>query len=78
MHIARNILKQDPHSCNYYGNEAVGDFLWKILRVGKTEDWRKLLRDATGEEISAKPMLEYFAPVMEWLKKENEGREIGW
>lgn len=78
MHIARNILKQDPHSCNYYGNEAVGDFLWKILRVGKTEDWRKLLRDATGEEISAKPMLEYFAPVMEWLKKENAGREIGW
>ena len=78
MHIARNILKQDPHSCNYYGNKAVGDFLWNILRVGKTEDWRKLLRDATGEEISAKPMLEYFRPLMAWLEKENQGRKVGW
>lgn len=78
MHIARKILKQDPHSCNYYGNKAVGDFLWKILRVGKTEDWRKLLREATGEEISAKPMLEYFAPLVGWLEKENRGREAKW
>ncbi|HVK57898.1 MAG TPA: M2 family metallopeptidase [Candidatus Kapabacteria bacterium] len=78
MHIAKNILKQDPHSCNYYGNKAVGDFLWNILRVGKTQDWRKLLREATGEEISAKPMLEYFAPVKAWLEKENAGRTIGW
>jgi peptidyl-dipeptidase A len=78
MHIARNILKQDPHSCNYYGNKAVGDFLWKILRVGKTEDWRKLLREATGEEISARPMLDYFAPLITWLQKENQGRELGW
>jgi peptidyl-dipeptidase A len=78
MHIAKSILKQDPHACNYYGNKEVGDFLWNILKVGKTQDWRKLLRDATGEEISAKPMLEYFAPIMAWLQKENRGREVGW
>jgi peptidyl-dipeptidase A len=78
MHIAKNILKQDPHGCNYYGNKEVGNFLWNILKVGKTQDWRKLLRDATGEEISAKPMLEYFAPIMAWLEKENRGREVGW
>jgi peptidyl-dipeptidase A len=78
MHIARKILIQDPHSCNYYGHKAVGDFLWKILRLGKTEDWRTLLREATGEEISARPMLEYFAPLMEWLKDQNRGRDVGW
>ena len=78
MHIAKNILKEDPHSCNYYGNKEVGDFLWNILKVGKAQDWRKLLRDATGEEISAKPMLEYFAPITAWLEKENRGRQVGW
>jgi len=78
MHIAKNILKQDPHACNYYGSKAAGDFLWKILSTGKTRDWRDLLREATGQEISAKPMLEYFAPVMAWLEKENRGRTAGW
>jgi peptidyl-dipeptidase A len=63
---------------NYYGNKAVGDFLWDILRVGKTEDWRKLLHEATGEEISARPMLDYSAPLVTWLQKENQGRELGW
>ena len=78
MHIAKNILKQDPRSCNYYGNKEVGEFLWDILEKGKTRDWRELLREATGQEISAKPMLEYFAPLLAFLEKENEGREVGW
>lgn len=78
MHIAKRILKQDPHNCSYYGNKEVGDFLWKILKLGKTEDWRKVMRDATGQEISAQPMLEYFAPVMKWLQEQNRGREVSW
>ncbi|MDX1952899.1 MAG: M2 family metallopeptidase [Verrucomicrobiota bacterium] len=78
MHIAKNILKQDPRSCNYYGNQEVGRFLWEILKVGKTADWRKLLQETTGQEISAQPMLEYFQPLMAYLKKENEGRTVGW
>lgn len=78
MHIAKNILRQDPHSCSYYGNKEVGEFLWKILRVGKTRDWRQLLRENLGQEISAKPMLEYFQPLTAFLQKENTGRDIAW
>jgi peptidyl-dipeptidase A len=78
MHIAKNILKQDPHNCNYYSNKEVGKFLWSILKLGKTKDWRQVMKEATGEEISAVAMLEYFEPVMKYLQKENEGREIGW
>lgn len=78
MHIAKNILKQDPHSCSYYGNKEVGDFLWNILKVGKTRDWRQLLREKIGQEISAKPMLEYFQPLTAFLQKENSGRQVGW
>jgi peptidyl-dipeptidase A len=73
-HIARNILKQDPHATNYYGSKEVGDFLAKIMRPGASGDWRQMLRETTGEEMSARAMLAYFEPLMEYLKKANEGR----
>ncbi|MFQ5650935.1 MAG: M2 family metallopeptidase [bacterium] len=74
-HIARNILKQDPHNCNYYGSKKVGEFLQSIMRPGASKDWRKVLREKTGEDLSARAMLEYYAPLLEFLKKENEGRQ---
>jgi len=77
-HIAREILHQDPRSCNYYGSKEVGDFLRSILRKGQTEDWRKVIREATGSDLSTRPMLEYFRPLLEWLKKQNAGRECRW
>ncbi len=74
-HIAKNILKQDPHSTNYYGNKEVGDFLKKVLSSGANNDWRQLLQESIGSGISAKPMLDYFAPLMEYLKQVNKDRE---
>jgi peptidyl-dipeptidase A len=76
-HIARKILKVDPHEANYYGRKDVGDFLRSILEKGQTEDWRKLLVDATGEELSTRAMLEYFRPLREHLEKANAGRACG-
>lgn len=74
-HIAKNILHQDPHATNYYGNKDVGKFISELMKPGATGDWRKLLKDKTGSDISAKAMLEYFAPLMEYLKKQNAGRK---
>ncbi len=74
-HIATNILKEDPRATNYYGSKETGEFLKRILSPGASVDWRKLMRDALGDEISAKAMLNYFDPLMEYLKKENEGRK---
>lgn len=71
-HIARDILKQDPRSCNYYGSKEVGDYLRGILSKGATEDWRKVLKDATGEELSTRAMVEYYTPLLGWLQKENK------
>lgn len=73
-HIAKQILKQDPHNTNYWGSKETGKFLTKILSPGATVDWRKLMKDELGEEISAKAMLEYFAPLYKWLKEQNKGR----
>ena len=77
-HIARAILKQDPHRCNYAGSKEVGAFLEEMEKKGATEDWRKILRDATGEDLSTRAMVEYFKPLMSWLAKQNKGRKIGW
>lgn len=77
-HIAREILKQDPRDCNYFGDKRVGDFLRGILSLGATRDWNAVLREATGEGLSARAMAAYFAPLNEWLERENRGREVGW
>jgi peptidyl-dipeptidase A len=77
-HIARKILHQPPQACNYADNKQVGDFLRSILEKGATEDWRKLLRDATGEDLSTRAMVEYFKPLQQWLETQNQGRPIGW
>ncbi len=73
-HIARNILKQDPRATNYYGSDAIGDFLSELMRPGATVDWNELLKQTVGSEMSAKPMLRYFEPLMAYLKKQNAGR----
>jgi peptidyl-dipeptidase A len=77
-HIAREILKQDPRECNYYGNKQVGAFLQGILKLGATRDWNAVLRESTGSGLSAKPMVEYFQPLTAWLAKQNDGRKLGW
>ncbi|MDQ3713298.1 MAG: M2 family metallopeptidase [Acidobacteriota bacterium] len=74
-HIATKILKQDPRATNYYGNKAVGDFLKKIMSPGASRDWRVVLKETTGEDLSAKAMLRYFEPLTEYLKKQNAGRK---
>ncbi len=73
-HIAREILHQDPHATNYYGQAAVGEFVRELMYPGATVDWRKLLKDTIGQELSARPMLNYFQPLLEYLKKANQGR----
>ncbi len=70
-HIARKILKQDPHSCNYFGNREVGKWLTEILSLGATRDWRQVIREKTGEDISSRAILAYFKPLEEYLRKEN-------
>lgn len=77
-YIARTLLHQPPQRCNYAGRRDVGDFLRKILEKGGTEDWRKVLRDATGEDLSTRAMVAYFKPLQEWLEEQNRGRKIGW
>ncbi|HEX5001205.1 MAG TPA: M2 family metallopeptidase [Bacteroidia bacterium] len=75
QHIAKDILKQNPHATNYWGSKATGDFLKELMKPGATVDWRGLLKDKLGSDMSAQPMVDYFQLLMEYLKKANKGRK---
>ncbi|MFZ1826380.1 MAG: M2 family metallopeptidase [Chitinophagales bacterium] len=74
VYIANNILKQPPTATNYWGSKETGDFLRGVMKTGATEDWRDAMQKSIGSPMSAKPMVDYFAPLMEYLKKVNAGR----
>jgi peptidyl-dipeptidase A len=77
-HICRKILNQDPHECSYYGHKEVGDFLRSILKQGATRPWRDIMKEATGEDLSTRAMMEYFKPLDGWLDEQLKGKPIGW
>lgn len=75
-YICAHILNSPLHNTSYYRSRATGDFLRRFLRKGKTINWRITLREATGEDLSARPMMEYFKPLLAFLEKENRGRKL--
>jgi peptidyl-dipeptidase A len=74
-YIADSILQQDPHATNYWGNKGVGDFLKKVMKPGASVDWKKHLQESIHSDMSAKPMVDYFAPLMTYLQHVNAGRK---
>lgn len=73
-HIANNILHQDPHNTNYWGNKEVGNFLKTLMHPGASVDWKEHMKKNIGSYMSASSMKNYFAPLVDYLKKINEGR----
>ncbi len=67
------------HRCSFYGNKEVGQRLNQMLAMGASHPWPDALQAFTGSrEMSAKPMLEYFAPLQRWLEDQNRGKQCGW
>ncbi len=77
-HIAKNVLHQDPRHCNFAGHPEVGAYLEGMQKWGATRDWRTILRESTGEDLSTRAMVEYYRPLYDWLVKQNRGRKVGW
>lgn len=74
-YIARKILKQPPQACSYYNRKDVGEYLDALLSLGASRDWRQVLRDFTGEPLSARALMAYYQPLLAFLQKENAGRD---
>ncbi|MDH3268319.1 MAG: M2 family metallopeptidase [Ignavibacteria bacterium] len=74
-YISSKILKQDQYATNYYGSKEVGQWLKNLLSPGASVDWKEHLKSSIDSEMSAKALLEYFNPLMSWLKEQNKGRK---
>ena len=51
------------------------------MKLGFSKPWPEAMFDITGEKsMSAKPLMEYFAPLITWLEQENQknGEVMGW
>ncbi len=67
------------HQCSFYGNKEAGQKFWAMLSKGASQPWQATLREITGgDKLDAGPMIEYFTPVNEWLKQQNQGQMCGW
>lgn len=67
------------HRCSFYGNKEVGAKLGAMLEMGASKPWPDALEAFTGSrEMSGNAMIEYFKPLMVWLKKQNMGQKNGW
>jgi peptidyl-dipeptidase A len=59
--------------CTFYGSKAAGDKLNTMLTAGQSQPWQITLKQMTGtDHLDAGPMLEYFQPLYQWLKQQNE------
>ena len=58
--------------CSFYSSNAAGEKLAKMLEAGQSKPWQETLKEMTGtDRLDAQPMLDYFAPLYEWLKEQN-------
>ena len=69
----------DLHACSIYGSKEAGEKLHAMLEAGASQPWQDTLELMTGtREMDATAIIDYFAPLMAYLKEENEGRSCGW
>jgi peptidyl-dipeptidase A len=67
------------YRCSFYGNKAAGAKLNAMLEMGQSKPWPDALYALTGErQMDGSAMMEYFAPLKQWLDEQNKGQQIGW
>lgn len=67
------------HRCSVYGNEEVGQRFNDMLEMGSSQPWPDALEAFTGtRNMDGSAILEYYAPLMDYLETQNEGRTCGW
>ncbi|CAG5117197.1 unnamed protein product, partial [Candidula unifasciata] len=66
------------HKCNLKNNIEAGDKLRAMMKLGSSVTWKTALKELTGQvRIQASPMIEYFQPLLRYLREKN-GNEYGW
>jgi peptidyl-dipeptidase A len=67
------------HECSIYGSKEAGKRLQATLALGASKPWPDALEALTGErKMDATAILDYFAPLNDYLTAENKGQQCGW
>jgi len=65
--------------CTFFGSKEAGTKFNKMLEMGQSKPWPEALEALTGErQIDGNALLEYFAPLKQWLDEQNKGKKSGW
>ena len=67
------------HECSIYGSEKAGDKIISTMAMGESLPWQDAIENLTGSrKLSGKSILNYYAPLKDWLDEQNENRTCGW
>jgi peptidyl-dipeptidase A len=67
------------HRRSIHGSEAAGRRLERMLALGQSRPWPEALEVLTGSRrMEASGILDYFAPLRDWLDEQNRGHPVGW
>ena len=67
------------HRCSIYGSTAAGERLRRMLAMGASRPWPEALEALTGaRQMDATAIVDYFAPLKQWLDEQNRGHAVGW
>ncbi|XP_069381883.1 angiotensin-converting enzyme 2 isoform X2 [Paralichthys olivaceus] len=68
-------------SCDITSSTAAGTKLRNMLELGRSQSWTRALHTISGDvKMDAKPLLDYFTKLHDWLKADNQkhNRTVGW
>jgi peptidyl-dipeptidase A len=65
--------------CSIYNSKKAGEKLEALFAMGKSETWSNTLATWTHEkQFDGAALVEYFAPLQNYLDEQNKGRSCGW
>lgn len=72
-------FKGPLNECDIYGNKEAGKRYMDMLAAGASRPWPETLEKLTGtRQMDGSALIEYFSPLMEYLKQQNAGKSCGW
>lgn len=67
------------HRCSIYESKEAGSKLIAMLSLGQSRPWQDALETLTGSrQMDATAILDYFAPLRQWLDQQTKGKPVGW
>ncbi len=72
-------FKGPLYECDIYGNKDAGKKFMDMLSTGASKPWQETLEKLTGtRQMDASAIIEYFTPLMAYLKQQNQNQSCGW